>query len=685
MILSLLCCSLLAQVPADETLLADFSAEALPAFITVHAGTLERVPHEGGFAHEARFGVADWPNVKFTAPDGVWDWSARAGVAVSLFNPADKALDVHLRVDNAGADGLAHCNNASGTVPAHGRLVLRCTMNTGESDLFWGMRGLPGHGPGTGPKLDPARITAFQVFLSRPAEPHALLFERAWLYGKGGAPEAKAPLPFIDTFGQYIHEDWPGKLRAESELTERRDAEAGVLAEAPALPGRDRFGGWADGPKREATGWFRTEQVDGRWWLVTPDGTLFLSLGVDCVNLGEHTFIDGRDGWFAWLPGEQDTAYEPFLSFRENVHSHADRIGGRGRTFCFYGANLLRKYGDAWLKSWRDTSYRRLCAWGFNTLGNWCQGDVLANSPMPFTASTGVYGVREIAGAAGYWSKMKDVYAPEFEAQAEKAFAGLGDAYANNPLCIGFFSDNELSWEGFAKGTLESPVDQPARVALITQLTEKHGDIVALNAAWGTSAADWAGLRTPNPLPAAAAADLDAFMYRFARRYFEVIRAACRKAAPHQLYLGCRFAGAAPAPVTRACAEVCDVMSYNLYQTEIARDRFREYDRPIIIGEFHFGALDRGMFHTGLVPTENQAERAACYARYVRSVIEHPRFVGCHWFQYVDEPNTGRCLDGENYNIGFVDVTDTPYPELVSAARAVHAEAYTRRAGAPVE
>jgi hypothetical protein len=29
-------------------------------------------------------------------------------------------------------------------------------------------------------------------------------------------------------------------------------------------------------------------------------------------------------------------------------------------------------------------------------------------------------------------------------------------------------------------------------------------------------------------------------------------------------------------------------------------------------------------------------------------------------------------MDGENYNIGFVDVTDRPYPELVAAAQATH-------------
>jgi len=61
---------------------------------------------------------------------------------------------------------------------------------------------------------------------------------------------------------------------------------------------------------------------------------------------------------------------------------------------------------------------------------------------------------------------------------------------------------------------------------------------------------------------------------------------------------------------------------------------------------------------------------------YIRSVTDNPAFVGTHWFQYIDEPLTGRELDGENYNIGFV--TDTPYPERVRAARGVLGAAYGR-------
>ena len=131
-----------------------------------------------------------------------------------------------------------------------------------------------------------------------------------------------------------------------------------------------------------------------------------------------------------------------------------------------------------------------------------------------------------------------------------------------------------------------------------------------------------------------------------------------------------------------AAAKFCDVVSYNLYQRSVADFRFNgNADVPLIIGEFHFGALDRGLFHTGLVPVGNQAERARAYQDYVRGALRHPQFVGCHWFQYQDEPTIGRVLDEENYQIGFIDIADTPYTETVNASRTLAETMYAVRLG----
>ena len=133
--------------------------------------------------------------------------------------------------------------------------------------------------------------------------------------------------------------------------------------------------------------------------------------------------------------------------------------------------------------------------------------------------------------------------------------------------------------------------------------------------------------------------------------------------------------------IYRAAARHCDVVSVNIYSRRPNRDLpAGAVDKPMINGEFHFGALDRGMFHTGLVATRSQQERAKCYRDYVNACLDHPRFVGTHWFQWQDQPLTGRS-DGENYQIGFVTITDAPYPELVEAARDVAKGMYRRRWG----
>ncbi len=175
---------------------------------------------------------------------------------------------------------------------------------------------------------------------------------------------------------------------------------------------------------------------------------------------------------------------------------------------------------------------------------------------------------------------------------------------------------------------------------------------------------------------------MTAFNSRLAEQYFRVCREAVKRVAPKQLYLGCRFAAAISwnnESVLRAAAKHCDLLSFNPYCRGVAQQRLPPgVDLPVLIGEFHFGALDRGLFHPGLVETAGQADRAAAYANYIREALANPAVVGAHWFQFADEPTTGR-FDGENYQIGFVDVCDNPYAETIRAVREVGTMMYQYR------
>ena len=99
---------------------------------------------------------------------------------------------------------------------------------------------------------------------------------------------------------------------------------------------------------------------------------------------------------------------------------------------------------------------------------------------------------------------------------------------------------------------------------------------------------------------------------------------------------------------------------------------------PLMIGEFHFGAQDRGMFHCSLIEVENQKNRGEAYSRYVESGLRHPNIIGVHWHQFSDQATTARFC-GENFQVGLTDVCDTPYPETIEGIRNVGYKMYEIR------
>jgi hypothetical protein len=420
-------------------------------------------------------------------------------------------------------------------------------------------------------------------------------------------------------------------------------------------------------------------------------------MGFDAITTNEQTVVEGREQMFESLPKPGDPLSVHFGESRKGAPIGLGVQSISGRTFNFYAANLQRKYGDDWSAQWRATTIARLRSWGFNTIGNWSTPELYASRQMPYTATLGINGdIPELSSGSDYWRRMYDVFDPRFE-QAVSASIAKGATRRDDPRCLGYFVDNELAWGNMSKDPLRYGIalsalaqrgDSAAKRAFVDRLKEHYMTIEKWNMAWKAHLASWDDLSARpylvrgNDFTPEMKQDLGAFMREFAGRYFKAVRDAVRKSDPNHLYLGSRFAGHTLEEV-QACAEDCDVISFNIYRPTLGdMHELDGIDRPAMIGEFHIGALDRGIFHPGLVPTANQVERAATYANYVHSVLDHPLFVGAHFFKYTDEPLVGRPGDGENYNIGFINVTDGTYPEMVKAAREVNAEMYSRRLSA---
>src|ERR1035441_2898004 len=161
---------------------------------------------------------------------------------------------------------------------------------------------------------------------------------------------------------------------------------------AVGAPHNDRFGGWPHltGVK---TGFFHTQKIDGRWWLVTPDGNVFFSKGVDNIS------------------------YEPEAPTSPKLHSDAG--------------------------VWATETVRQLRDWKFNTAGAWSAKEI-DQQPIAYTV------VLDIAASVenDLWVKggVVDYFSPQFREAADKVAARLCAPHSKDKWLLGYFTDNELRW-----------------------------------------------------------------------------------------------------------------------------------------------------------------------------------------------------------------------------------------------
>ena len=489
-------------------------------------------------------------------------------------------------------------------------------------------------------------------------------------------------LPCIDKYGQYMHKEWPDKVHTDDDFKAQLAREKAEMSEKPGPEGWDRYGGWADGPQLEATGTFRVEKVEDKWWFVDPEGRLFWSLGLDRVTTcSSETPIEGREKYFAELP-ESDSPFAEFYNSHDELLRPYYVRWNMDKTYDFSGANLKRKYGEYWFDLYADLIHRRLRSWGMNTLGNSSDVRIRMMSRTPYADRITIQAV-EIEGAEMSWEKLPDPFASEFVRNLRSSLKKRRDEIAN-PWCFGFFVDNELIWgtpTSPAAWTLASSDTQPAKVEFVKRLKKKYREIDALNSAWQTSHDDWKSLLYSRTVPGKGAeADLREFSDALVEQYFSTVQREFKRYYPDKLYLGCRFANANER-VIRTAAKYCDVLSFNIYRYKV--DNFRlptGIDKPVLVGEFQFGALDRGLLRASKIRVRDQEARARAFYDYVQSALENPLFVGVHWHQYADQPTAGR-FDGRNYQNGFLSVTDTPYWETIAKSREIGYQLYRMRYG----
>lgn len=441
--------------------------------------------------------------------------------------------------------------------------------------------------------------------------------------------EYMGEVPAVDEFGQSNLVEYEGKISSLEQLKKEWAAEDAEVVTTEAY-NYSKFGGYKQ-QQVKATGFFRTEKIGERWWFVDPEGYLFLSVGVDCVSPGGGGTIrdvEHRNGMYKELPP---------ADLMEKFASRSYR-GNNSASFGFW--NLYRRYGDAFPEKSKELIFKRMDKWGLNTIANWSSSEVMNMNRKAFLIPLRNIGIeRDLMG-------LCDVYDPAFKSKVDKSLSEFVAPYKNNPWLIGYFIGNEPAWleeEARLCGLILDGKDRPIKTALQKYLNEK-GD-------------------TPE--------NRKEFILSTFRIFLSTTNQILKKHDPNHLNLGIRFGNILKLDeeILRMCGESFDVLSFNCYDlvpNPAMMDRaLKIANLPMIIGEYHFGTVDRGMAQS-LWQVDSQEQRGVAYRYYTENAYSHPGLIGTGYFLWCDQDLTGRG-DGENYNCGLIDVTDRPYKEQVEA------------------
>lgn len=385
---------------------------------------------------------------------------------------------------------------------------------------------------------------------------------------------------------------------------------------AAAFAQYDQYGGWQK-LKGRKTGYFHTEQIGGRWWLVSPEGNAFFSKGVCNVT---------------YTP-ENDTA----------PPAPPDIPG------------------------WVKTVTRGLREWNFNTVGAWSTREMWDTG----LAYTPILGIASSAGR-DVWLKggIPDYFSPEFRAGADRAAARQCGPRADDPRLLGYFTDNELRW-GADWRSKETLFDTYMKMAENAAGRQKALELLKSRGRTPETATD----EDKAAFLEMAAAEYARVSHDAIRKYDKNhLIIGCRFAgyAPEPVLRGVgkyfdiiSYNSYNPKAPVEKLAQITQITGKPTMITEFS---FKAMDSGLPNTK---GAAK---------PLATQQERADGFAGYVEALAEHPSCVGFHWFEFRDQPKEGRRLDGENSNYGLVKIDFTPWEVLTKRMTAVNTTLEQRRA-----
>jgi|GEM_PF-1927061 len=359
------------------------------------------------------------------------------------------------------------------------------------------------------------------------------------------------------------------------------------------------YGGYKGSWQSEATGFFRTEFRDKRWWFIDPLGYPFISIGMNTVTLaiGKATDEDASSE-------DEDARFE--------IESEAFELG------------LEEQKGDN--ESIADETLSLLRKYGFNTLGRWSQKDQLnkAEVRMPYMTTLGFMAIyrnkrKASFGKRGYVNQTIPVFDEGFVTFADDYVKTRVARLKDDPWLLGHYTDNEL------------PI-RPNALKLYLSLPESdrgHQEAVR-----------WLAERKRSP-KRYSKEDNDEFVEHVAFTYYSVVTKALKKYDPNHLVVGSRQHGRTMTKALLKGSSPLDVVSLNYYHSWSPSQNsmtgwVNRSGRPFIQSEWYAKKVDdaKGGGRGAGYRVASQLDRGLFYQNHTLGLIDHPGAIGWHWFKY---------------------------------------------------
>lgn len=390
----------------------------------------------------------------------------------------------------------------------------------------------------------------------------------------------------------------------------------------------DKYGGELSS-KAKATGFFRTEKIGNRWWIITPEGHYFVTTAVNSVRMGKS-------------PNNE--------------------------------LSLKAKFGTP--EQWLVETNKLIKEANFNTIGSWSEVELIQKynalrpeKPIVYTTMLSFlaeFSKRNKKKGAEKENSLSLIFDPNFNSFCDEHAQKMVSALALDKNLLGHFSDNELT---FTNDLLNK---------ILAKTDNNSPDVLALEKWANENKLDKNKLTKEQK---------ESFLGYVATVYFETVKTALTKHDPNHLYIGSRLHTSAKhvKAILKAAEKHLDIVSINYYgfwqpEAKHLNEWATWCNRPFFITEFYTKAEDSGMENkTGagwLVKT--QADRGIHYQNFCMELLKAPNCVGWHWFRYQDNDPTDLTADESNRdsNKGIVSYQYTPYLALLEKMKILNLNTY---------